>query len=296
MDRSELAQLRERAWVNLLRVAPLRAYSRLIRVLSKTPLPRRLRDPVFGRIALRCGMDLSEAELRLNDYRSFHDLFVRRLQPGLRPLADERDAVVCPVDGCLSAMGTTGDGVLIQAKGVSYSLAQLLGDRQFARQLNGGSFITLYLRPKDYHRIHCPVEGTVTGARHIPGKLLPVKPYMVRHMRGLFVRNERLVLRIQAELGTMALVCVAAAGVGNITTAFSRGGNGSTGASQDLCVPRQRGQEVAAFNLGSTVILVFPKGMELLPISPGQEMRMGQIIGQSRDTREQQSTSNKDEA
>ena len=274
MNRTDLA---ERAWVNLLRIAPLRAYSRLIRVLGVAPLPRALRDPVFGRIAVRCGMDLSEAELLLADYRSFHDLFVRRLQPGARPVDATRDAAVSPVDACVSALGEIGDGVLIQAKGVSYSLAELLGDRELARELSGGSFITLYLRPKDYHRIHCPVEGTVTGVRHIPGKLFPVKPYMVRHLRGLFVRNERLVLRLDCAMGKMALVCVAASGVGDITTAFQVSGDGE-GAWSEVSVPRERGQEVAAFNLGSTVILAFPPGVVLEPVSPGQEMRMGRII------------------
>ena len=275
MNRTDLA---ERAWVNLLRVAPLRAYSRLIRVLGLAPLPRALRDPVFGRIAVRFGMDLSEAEMLLSDYRSFHDLFVRRLQPGARPVDRTQDAAVSPVDGCVSAMGEVGEGVLIQAKGVSYSLSELLGDRELARELSGGSFITLYLRPKDYHRIHSPVEGTVTGVRHIPGKLFPVKPYMVRHLRGLFLRNERLVLRMSCAMGNIALVCVAAAGVGDITTAFACPGNGQAGTWQDASVPRDRGDEVAAFNLGSTVILIFPPGVEMEPASPGQEMRMGRII------------------
>ena len=275
MNRIDLA---ERAWVNLLRIAPLRAYSRLIRVLGLAPLPRRLRDPVFGRIAVRVGMDLSEAELLLSDYRSFHDLFVRRLQPGARPVDDTRNAAVSPVDACVSAMGETGDGVLIQAKGVSYSLSELLGDRELASELSGGSFITLYLRPKDYHRIHCPVKGTVTGLRHIPGKLFPVKPYMVRHLRGLFLRNERLVMRINSAMGNMAMVCVAAAGVGNITTVFPDAGDGNALAWREVSFPLERGEEVAGFNLGSTVILVFPPGVEMEPVSPGQEMLMGQII------------------
>ena len=275
MNRTDLAEL---AWVNLLRIAPLKAYSRAIRVLGLAPLPRSLRDPVFGRLAVRFGMDLSEAEHLVPEYRSFHDLFVRRLQPGARPVDPSRDAAVSPVDACVSALGEVGDGVLIQAKGVSYSLAELLGDRDLARELAGGSFITLYLRPKDYHRIHCPVEGTVTGVRHIPGKLFPVKPYMVRHLRGLFVRNERLVLRIDTDLGKMAMVCVAAAGVGNITTAFSYQDSGDSQTWDEVSVPRARGDEVAAFNLGSTVIMVFPPGVTLEPMSPGQEMRMGRII------------------
>ncbi len=278
MNRTDLA---ERAWVNLLRIAPLRAYSRVIRALSLAPLPRSLRDPVFGRIAVRCGMDLSEAEMLLSEYRSFHDLFVRRLQPGARIVDETRDAAISPVDACVSTAGEIGDGVLIQAKGVSYSLAELLGDRDLAGELSGGSFITLYLRPKDYHRIHCPVACTVTGVRHIPGKLFPVKPYMVRHLRGLFLRNERLVLRLSCAMGNIAMVCVAAAGVGNITTAFARPGNGQAATWQDVSVPRERGDEVAAFNLGSTVILVFPPGVALEPVSPGQEMRMGQIIALS---------------
>lgn len=276
MECMPLAQLGERALVNLLRVAPLRAYSRLIRVLSQTPVPRSLRGPVLGHLALRLGMDLSEAELELTEYSSLHALFVRRLQPGLRPLEASLGGVTSPVDGCVSAVGRVDQGTLIQAKGVSYSLAQLLGDQQLADELDGGTYVTLYLRPKDYHRIHAPLPGVITGVRHIPGALFPVKPYMVRHLKGLFVRNERLVLRLQAGEDAMAMVCVAAAGVGNITVAFDS--QRHTAGWREVAVPVAQGDEVAAFNLGSTVILVLPAGSTMEPLQPGQEVRMGQTL------------------
>jgi len=235
-----------------------------------------MRETVFGRIAASTGMDLSEAEKGVEEYRTFGDLFIRRLQPGRRTVDPATDAIISPVDGCISALGSTSQGTLIQAKGISYSLIDLLEDEDLAAQLKGGTFITIYLRPKDYHRIHSPQDGRVVGVRRIPGTLFPVKPYVVRNIDGLFRRNERVVIQLQTDAGIVALVCVAAAGVGNITLAFDERQcqrNGRQGVAVD------KGMEVAAFNLGSTVILIHPPDSAVPePLQPGQEVRMGQLL------------------
>ena len=269
----------ERAWLGLLRVAPLRTYTRLIRVVSGIPLPRPLRGPVFGTLAARMGMDLEEAAGTVPDYRCFRDLFARPLTEGRRPLDGAEEAVISPVDGCVAEFGVARRGGMIQAKGIEYPLADLVASADLARKLDGGCFVTLYLRPRDYHRIHCPIEGTLVGLRHIAGSLFPVQPLVVKRLDGLYVRNERVIFEIESGIGPVAMVCVAAAGVGNISTPF---GGAHSGASI------ARGEEVARFNLGSTVIAVFPPGrVRLAPLARGQEIRMGQRLATvgSRDER-----------
>jgi phosphatidylserine decarboxylase len=270
----------ERAWSGLLQVAPLRTYTKLIRVMSGIALPRPLRRPLFGAIATRMGMDLGEAEQSISDYRCFGDLFVRRLRPGLRPVEEAADVVVSPVDGCVSGLGQAYRGGLIQAKGIEYPLAELVDSPELARSLDGGVYATLYLRPGDYHRIHCPISGQLVALRRIGGKLFPVQPYVVRNLRGLFVKNERIVLELETCLGKVAMVCVAAAGVGSISTAFDDlpGSNGDPRRGP-LRVPVRKGDEIARFNLGSTVILVFePNAVRLAGLAPGGEVRMGQPV------------------
>ena len=273
----DLAQLRERAWVKLLELAPasLRSYTLLVRVAGKLSLPHGLREPVLGWIATRLGIDMSEAELPLADYSSFHELFVRRLQPGLRPVDRAEGAVVSPVDGCVTTFGRVEQDRLIQAKGIDYTLEELLEDSELARELEGGTFVTLYLRPHDYHRIHAPLAGVIASVRRIPGTLFPVKPYMVRSVRGLLCRNERVVTVLETELGRVGVVCVAAAGVGTITISADpwRGARLS------------RGDELASFNLGSTVIVILGPGrVTLEPLQAGQEIRVGQALARLRRT------------
>jgi phosphatidylserine decarboxylase len=270
----------ERAWIGVLQVVPLRAYTGLIRMLAGIPLPRRLRRPVFGRLAWRLGIDMSEAEHVVTEYRSFGDLFVRRLRDDQRPVDDDAASVVSPVDGSLSACGEAVDGEMIQAKGIDYRLEELLENDDLADQLRGGTYLTLYLQPKDYHRIHCPVTAEVRSIRQIKGTLFPVKPYMVRNLRGLFTRNERVVFELDSEVGKMAMICVAAAGVGNISTVYDNGRRRPP--YRSLASKVRKGEEVAAFNLGSTVILVFaPDRVEMEELSPGQPVRMGQRLART---------------
>ncbi len=220
-------------------------------------------------------MNLSEAEHSLDQYRCFSDLFIRQLQAGARPIDGTPDTLVSPVDGCLSRQGTITRGCLVQAKGIDYSVAELLQDDTFAAQLEGGTFFTLYLRPKDYHRIHCPIDVELISSCSIPGSLFPVKPYMTRNLRGLLSRNERLVFQMNSPAGKMALVCVAATGVGTISTVFDGALPGVAPKGRRL----NKGDQIAAFLMGSTVILLFQSGRIEAPLSTeGQEVRVGQTI------------------
>ena len=273
----------ERAWVRILGAAPLKAYTRIVRHVAGIPVPRKLRPLVLGSLAQRMGMDLSEAERSLGEYPSFAELFVRRLRPGMRPIQSGDENVVSPVDGCVSASGVISGKELLQAKGLSYSLEELLGNRELAERLEGGSYITLYLRPKDYHRIHAPFDGQLRCVRRIPGTLFPVQPAFVRNLRDLFVRNERLVLEFESTFGAFGMVAVGAAAVGAISTTFeTRGCPGDV--TFDPPNEVARGSEVAAFNLGSTVILLFEPGCFSLETQKQHaEVRVGQLIGQAKD-------------
>ena len=218
-----------------------------------------------------------------DDYASFNDFFTRPLLPGSRPLPDDPTRIVSPADGTVSQAGAVQGDRLIQAKGVEYTLAELLGDARLAGMLAGGSFATIYLAPHNYHRVHAPYDAELVASVEIPGRLFSVNSVTERHVPQLFARNERLVLRLRASFGEFALVLVGAMIVASIRVPWSgpvspyrrrvtRSGDG---------VRFGRGAEVGAFLLGSTVIAVFPpEAVELADdLAPGTEVQVGATIG-----------------
>src|SRR5262249_47479872 len=146
----------------------------------------------------------------------FEGFFSRRLRPGARVPCREPGAMLSPADGVVCALGTTNGGRLVQAKGRWYSMRALVGDELLARRLTTGAFITVYLSPRDYHRIHAPVGGRVRRYLHIPGRLVPVSARFVSSVSDLYVENERLIIELDTPVGVVAVVMVAAAGVGNL--------------------------------------------------------------------------------
>jgi phosphatidylserine decarboxylase len=282
------SRLRERVAVDILRWTPKGTFSRGVGWLSRVPVPRRLRRPIYGGFARSVGADLSQIEGPLEQFERFDDFFTRSLAPGLRPVDEGDGAVVSPVDGVVSEIGIADGGRLIQCKGLDYTVRGLLADVLEARSFEGGAYATLYLAPRDYHRIHAPVAGKVTGYRHIPGAFFPVNPLSVRNVAGLFSINERLVSYLDSEVGRVAVVKVAATGVGHITLSYDRGvrthRSGSAGRNgwvQRYAAPRpvSRGGELGMFHLGSTVILLFEPGRVKLDLERGQKVRMGERIG-----------------
>lgn len=232
------------------------------------------------------GADLHEAlSPRTADYPSFAAFFTRELRAGVRAWPKTGDAVASPVDGVTSRAGDLRDGRLIQAKGIDYPLEALLGSDP--GPYAGGRFATLYLRPQDYHRVHIPVTGRLLRIRHIPGRLWPVRPWAVAGIEGLFARNERLVLEFDGHCGPYALVMVGALMVGGMETVVTgavRSGRGQPAVWNLESAHREfeRGEEIARFNFGSTVILVFgPEALEwdAEALAPGREVRLGQPIG-----------------
>ena len=272
------------------RVAPKRAYSGAVGWGAGIGIPAWLRPTFLARFARLYGIEIAEAEHSLADYRTLDDFFTRRLRDGARPVDPDTDAVVAPSDGTVIESGLVTEGSLVQVKGVLFELEDLLGDAELAGRLEGGGFLTTYLSPRDYHRVHSPIEGSVVGWRYMPGKLYPVGASSVGREPGLFISNERLVTLIDGgRAGLCALVMVAAVGVGHITAAYDdtiathlrsfKPGRGSQ-MRYEMPRPVSKGAEIGTFHLGSTTIAVFePRRVALETLAPGSVTRMGEAIG-----------------
>ena len=192
-------------------LAPHHLVSRLFGYASDCREPA-VKNWMISRFVQRYGVDMSEAEQEdALAYDCFNDFFTRALKDGARPLDDEPGSVLCPADGAISQMGAIEHGRIFQAKGHSYGLADLLGgDAERAAPFQGGEFATIYLSPRDYHRVHMPVAGTLREMVHVPGRLFSVNPLTARNVPRLFARNERVVCIFDTEHGPMALVLVGA--------------------------------------------------------------------------------------
>lgn len=229
------------------------------------------------------GVRLDEAEReRPEDYANFNDFFTRTLRPDTRPLADEQHRLLCPCDGTISQLGRLEGDRLIQAKGFDYSAAALLGSSDWSERFQNGHFITIYLAPSDYHRVHMPIEGRLVAEHRIPGRLFSVSSATTQAVPGLFTRNERMAALFETEHGPVAVVMVAALLVAGIETTW--GGPDDRRPGPDLRrVTRDgptlgRGQEMGRFHWGSTVIVLtpptFPTWRESL--AGGRRVRLGQ--------------------
>ncbi len=240
------------------------------------------------RFARRYQVDLSELAVPLEEFPNLASFFTRRLAPGVRPVDPDPRAVVSPVDGIVGAHGRIAHNVCLQAKNIRYTIDELLGGRQDALPYYDGTYVTLYLSPRHYHWIHAPVEGDVIRYHHIPGHLFPVNPAAVGHVHGLFAVNERVISTIrlnQPGSPEVKVVKVGAIGVGKIRVVYSERTTNRPGQfeREERITPPyhiDKGAMLATFELGSTVVLVFPKRMvELVPMKPGMELKVGQRIG-----------------
>jgi phosphatidylserine decarboxylase len=206
----------------------------------------------------------------LGSYRSFNEFFTRALREGARPLADAD--FICPVDGAISQFGTIEHDQIFQAKGHRYSTAALVGgDGKLAALFDHGSFATLYLSPRDYHRIHMPCDARLLRMIYVPGALFSVNPTTARGVPGLFARNERVVCVFESEFGPFVMVLVGATIVGSMQTAWhgvvnvSRNGKIREWGYDDQQILLEKGEEMGRFLLGSTVVMLLPRGVRFNP-------------------------------
>jgi phosphatidylserine decarboxylase len=285
-----------RTWrllLSLMGSLPERAMSRSFGRLADLPLPPVTRRAVLGSFARAFGIDVSEAELPIDRYPSLNAFFVRRLRDGARSWPDAADALVSPVDGIVGQFGTIAEGKALQAKGHGYSVGEMLADGGEGKRFEGGTFLTIYLSPRHYHRIHTPIPGTICRATYVPGALYPVNAPAVMHIRGLFARNERLITYVDSRRGRVGVVAVGAYNVGRISTAFDPfwTGTGRDGwvtnrrtpapleRSYDPPIDVGAGDEIMAFHLGSTIVLLLEPGTGLRSgLVQGQEVRVGESL------------------
>lgn len=219
-------------------------------------------------------------------YKSFNDFFTRQLKPGLRPVDPDPQRLVFPVDGTVSQLGDIDQGRIFQAKGHDYSLRALVGGNSaLAAPFEGGKFATIYLSPRDYHRIHMPMDAQLTDMLYVPGDLFSVNPLTTAHVPGLFARNERVVALFDTAKGKMAMVLVGATIVASIETIWAGAVTPPAGKKvmhwqypkQGLnAVSLQKGEEMGLFKLGSTVIMLFEPGMLAFDdVKPADTTRLG---------------------
>jgi phosphatidylserine decarboxylase len=200
-------------------------------------------------------------------YHNFNDFFTRAIRSELRPICEQENSIACPADGAVSQLGEIEHGTLLQAKGHTYSLTSLLGgDASLSNQFLGGSFATVYLSPKDYHRVHMPLTGKLTKMIHIPGKLFSVNKVTAEQIPSVFARNERTVCIFDTEAGPMAVILVGAMIVASIETTWAGqvtpfNKNVVTWDYSELNkIEIKKGEEMGRFKLGSTAIVLFGKG------------------------------------
>jgi len=242
------------------RILPKRQMSWLVGKIAQIPLPKMLRAPVLSLFSYIVGIDLSEVELPLPEYRSVGEFFSRRLRVGARPI--DPALLTCPVDGTLRETGVCSSALTFTVKGAPYTLEELLGSRSFAALCEGAHWWNIYLSPRDYHRVHAPVDGILEEMILIPGALWPVNDWSLANIPKLFSKNERLVFVFKQENRTTILVMVGATNVGSIRLPWepsfstSRLNFGSK-ALRRFPTNRQfsRGDELAYFALGSSVVL-----------------------------------------
>lgn len=270
-------------------ITPQLGVSNLAGRLADSDSSPALKNRVVKWFIGRYGVDMSEAaETDPEAYPTFNAFFTRALKPGIRPLADGEKTLVSPVDGAISQLGqVTGDRVF-QAKGQSFSLSELLGGEEATTEpFANGEFSTIYLSPKDYHRIHMPMAGMLKQMIHVPGKLFSVNPVTAENVPNLFARNERVVCIFDTDSGPMAMVLVGAMIVGSVETRWA--GVVVPGSRQvtstryegEQAISFEKGEEMGRFRLGSTVIMVMPKGAVTWNSDQvaGKTVRMGEAFG-----------------
>lgn len=263
---------------------PQHALSRLLGAFAASR-QRHVKRWIINAFKAAYDVDMSECEGDdAEDFASFNHFFTRALLPGARPQPADPAALASPADGVVSQSGTIADGMLVQAKGRRYRVAELLGDATFAGELTGGSFFTIYLAPPDYHRVHAPCAARLRSSLAIPGRLFSVNALTERHVPRLFARNERLVLRLEAAFGAFALVLVGAMIVASIRPTWPGGPRSPYRAPAAFKAENarfERGDEVGAFLLGSTVIGLLPPGAVSLGsrCARGERVRTGQELG-----------------
>ena len=257
---SIIADLKKQLFIQSQNLVP---QHQLSRVIGKVAASENVvvKTAVIQAFKAKYGIDMSIAEQsNAQHYKSFNAFFTRALKEGARAVDTQADSIVCPADGAISQLGKIESGDIFQAKGQSFSVEKLIGDPQLAQPFLNGQFATVYLSPKDYHRVHMPLAGTLTETLYIPGELFSVNQTTAENVPGLFARNERMVCLFDTELGRMAVVLVGAMIVAGIETVAT--GKVKPSGKVELQHHKMqlgKGAELGRFYLGSTAVVLFEK-------------------------------------
>lgn len=281
--------MKAKLFTALMYVLPHHATSRLVGyfVESKFPL---FKNALINWAIRHYDVDMSEAKRETaQEYKHFNDFFTRSLKVGARPLPDDTHLIVSPADGEISQIGQIQHGRIFQAKGHDYSLLELLGnDSALAEQFADGSFATIYLAPKDYHRVHMPAQGLLQKMIHVPGRLFSVSKTTVENVPRIFARNERVISVFETEHGSMAVIMVGAINVASIETVWAglvtpnKAAHTTIYGANSPIIDLERGTEMGRFKLGSTAIVLFGKQQIewLSQLQEGSAIRMGEAMAQ----------------
>jgi len=264
-----------------IRLLPKKTLSRLVGGLAKLEHPNALVRAGQSWFAKRYHLNEAEAEKPFDQYPSLQALFTRKLKPGLRPIGQ---GLVHPCDGELTQVCEIDYGQLVQTKGITYSLTEFIKDPEAPTIFKNGFQLTYYLCPTDYHRVHSPIDGEVLSVHAVPGELWPVNPWSVENISQLFCRNERVVFNLRTQVGPVSLVMIGATNVGEIIVSFDSEISESlrkTGVEFKKTYPNpiktKKGDELGIFGMGSSVVVVYPKGAVSILPKP-DAVRMGQSL------------------
>jgi len=268
----------------LQRLLPQHTLSRILAMAAESRLPW-LKDYLIQKAIRHFEIDMSEAlDSDPKNYASFNQFFTRQLKPDARPVDTAEDAIVSPADGCISQIGEICDGEIFQAKGSTFSTRALLGSSsETASIFDGGIFTTIYLSPRDYHRVHMPFAGKLLETRYVPGRLFSVNDTTTRQIPRLFARNERLVCLFDSDAGKVAVVLVGAIFVAGIQTTWQnwyRPGRLDHQIFGGRPLTFDKGDELGQFRFGSTVVMLFEQGNKWSgPHQSGSAVRLGERLG-----------------
>ena len=272
----------------LYRISSGNRLSRTMGFVSEVAFPVPVLANLIRTYCAAFGVSLTDTEVPAGGFRTFNEFFTRRLKTGARPVDGDPKVISSPCDGRVMSTGVVSRGLALQAKGQSYPLARLLGDEALCARFEGGPYLTIYLSPRDYHRVHFPCDGEVERCIHLPGLLYTVAPRATELVDCLLCRNERLNTVLQTPFGTAAVVMVGATGVGRITVSYgamtTNVGECSGRTSFDPPLTVAKGDELGVFNVGSTVVLVLEAGKwETRYPAVGESVQMGQPLLKRKD-------------
>jgi len=273
----------------LFKILPKGLLSRLFGYITRIPVPWRALSPIINWYKKKYGVR-DEYITPDNGFRNFNEFFTRGIREGVHVIDRSKGSIISPVDARVDMFGKIEGSTILQAKGVDYSLYDLVPSNSAKKYFNG-NYVTLYLSPGDYHRIHSPVSGKITGYFVIPGKLYTVQEFMVRGLTGLFSINERIITYIDTVKGSAAVCKIGAMNVGRMSLSYEDiFTNGFFKKKKEVLYPGDcyktigKGDELGVFNLGSTVVLLFEKGMmEFENITPSMKIRVGDKLGSFKD-------------